>query len=430
MASVLCRIVEQAVVQRSQHVDGLHSLVSRESLAGARSPVLLQLLSNYPDGSLAVLRKALPALLACESHRGLLRLAKESYGACVAARFPEHAAWWVVFGYLVEPGAFQAKLAEHYGSKDLLWVLRELSASKRLPKEHEQTYVDRLKQIILYALPVFPNIDHPSRGWSGDQNPWDASDYVRDVIRGLAASSDKSAGEFLKSLCSHPNVGAYLEYVKHTLSEHVRLQTDLEYRQPSWEEAKKSLIDLVPRNSCELHAVLSDELVSAARQIAGANTDIYKRFWNEDSYGRITSPKPEESARDVLLDMVRSRVMPLGVAVEPEGHMFTDKRADIVAIRSSTKVAVELKRDFHAEVWTAIQGQLDRFYTRDPASDGYGIYGVFWYGSRRPSSMPAAPTTVSRLDTAQDLLKSLECLVPEADRSRIKVVVFDVSGDT
>jgi hypothetical protein len=34
-------------------------------------------------------------------------------------------------------------------------------------------------------------------------------------------------------------------------------------------------------------------------RIAGANTDIYKRFWNEDRYSRPTAPKPEESGRDV-----------------------------------------------------------------------------------------------------------------------------------
>jgi hypothetical protein len=47
------------------------------------------------------------------------------------------------------------------------------------------------------------------------------------------------------------------------------------------------------------------------------------------------------------------------------------------------KILCELKRDYHAEVWTALMGQLERFYAHDPEAKGFGVYCVFWFGGKR-----------------------------------------------
>ena len=75
----------------------------------------------------------------------------------------------------------------------------------------------------------------------------------------------------------------------------------------------------------QLVAHLGDLKLSIAR----ANTDIFKQFWNLDSYARTTEPRPEEACRDNLVTLSRPSLLPLGITVEPEGHMVADKRADI-----------------------------------------------------------------------------------------------------
>ena len=77
---------------------------------------------------------------------------------------------------------------------------------------------------------------------------------------------------------------------------------------------------------------------------------------------------------------MRPRLLPKGITVEPEGHVVADKRADISVAMPKRKILCELKRDYHGEVWTAIEQQLDRFYTHDPEAKGFGIYCVFWFG--------------------------------------------------
>lgn len=125
---------------------------------------------------------------------------------------------------------------------------------------------------------------------------------------------------------------------------------------------------------------------------------------------------------------MRPSLLPLGITVEPEGHMVADKRADISVAMPSSKVLCELKRDYHAEVWTAIEGQLERFYAHDPDARGFGVYCVFWFGDKRPQPIPTPPNGGTRPQSANEMERMLRDLVPPDMRQRLAVIVIDVSG--
>lgn len=57
--------------------------------------------------------------------------------------------------------------------------------------------------------------------------------------------------------------------------------------------------------------------------------------------------------------------------------MVSDKRADIIVSLPQIKIPIEIKRDYHRDVWTALNGQLDKLYTKNPDAAGHGIYLVF-----------------------------------------------------
>jgi hypothetical protein len=92
------------------------------------------------------------------------------------------------------------------------------------------------------------------------------------------------------------------------------------------------------------------------------------------------------------------------------------------------KILCELKRDYHAQLWTAAEEQLERFYVFDPAASGFGIYCVFWFGERRPHHIPTPPAGLSRPNSAEELKVMLSSLVQKPTTSRISVIVIDVSG--
>ena len=49
-----------------------------------------------------------------------------------------------------------------------------------------------------------------------------------------------------------------------------------------------------PAGIGDLHALMLSHLEDLGPYIAATNVDVFKRFWNEDSRGRVTSPKGEE----------------------------------------------------------------------------------------------------------------------------------------
>ena len=108
--------------------------------------------------------------------------------------------------------------------------------------------------------------------------------------------------------------------------------------------------------------------------------------------------------------------------------MVADKRADISVAMPSRKVLCELKRDYHVEVWTAAEQQLDRFYAHDPEAKGLGGYCVFWFGDKRPVEIPPLPNGLSRPQSAAEMEQVLTDLLPENAKGRIAVTVIDVSG--
>jgi hypothetical protein len=95
---------------------------------------------------------------------------------------------------------------------------------------------------------------------------------------------------------------------------------------------------------------------------------------------------------------------------------------------AGSKVPCELKRDYHADIRTAIQNQLERFYTRDPDARGFGLYCVFWFGQNRNRKMPDPPNGLLPPESAAQMRKMLYELMPDAMRSRIAIFVIDVSG--
>jgi hypothetical protein len=221
------------------------------------------------------------------------------------------------------------------------------------------------------------------------------SDQAADLIEmefsfqdGSRQRPDRSAGDALERLTANANLVTYRDILLHALAGQRTLSREAEYQQPTWNEAAAALANGAPANVADLCALVVAQLADVQVHIATSNADIYKQFWNEAKFAKLGTPKSEESCRDVLLSHLRPKLLPLGVTAEPEGHMLADRRADIACTMPGIKLVVELKKDTHAEVWTAAEMQLDRYYTRDPDAKGFGLYGVFWFGS---SSIPAPP---------------------------------------
>jgi hypothetical protein len=156
----------------------------------------------------------------------------------------------------------------------------------------------------------------------------------------------------------------------------------------------------------------------------GANQEQY---WNLDRHAKPIKRRVEDACRDALLDRLRERLSLWHIDAQPEGHYADDTRADIrVAFGGSGgfNVPIEIKRDCHRDLWSAMQEQLIARYTRDPGAAGYGIYLVFWFGG---DGMPPNPAGTARPQTASDLEAQLGATLSGAQRQLIQVCVVDVA---
>ena len=200
------------------------------------------------------------------------------------------------------------------------------------------------------------------------------------------------------------------------------LRRDAEYRHPTVDEVTRTLNGGTPANAGDLAALVSDRLRELAERIRTANTDDWRQYWNQP-HGQPATPKHEDAWRDALLSDLRL-LLPQGVDAQPEGQYAHDKRADIRVAYRGFQVPVKLKKNGHRELWRAARNQLLERYSIDPATGGYGIYLVLWFGGDCTQPPPAGV----RPENPVELQSRLEAGLTEDERRKVSVVVVDVSG--
>ena len=82
-----------------------------------------------------------------------------------------------------------------------------------------------------------------------------------------------------------------------------------------------------------------------------------------------------------------------------------------------------MKKSDNPTLWSALRSQLIERYTRDPATHGYGIYLVLWFGTRH---IPRAPTG-ARPASASELRQCLKSTLSDEEARKISVVVVDAT---
>ena len=253
--------------------------------------------------------------------------------------------------------------------------------------------------------------------------PMNSSLQVHAYIQHLAASPTKDASAALAALRSDPALARWHTVLTRAQDSQLVIRRDAGYQHPDIEQVCRTLNDREPANAADLAALVMDRLRELAVQIRTSNTDDWRQYWNEDSHGRPCSPKPENSCRDALLSDLQQR-LPQAVDAQPEGQYANDKRADIRVSCRDFQVPVEIKRNKHQDLWRACKDQLIKQYTSDPATNGYGIYLVFWFG-KDPTQLPPSGT---RPDSPQELEERLKVTLSEDEARKISVCVIDVSN--
>ncbi|MCY4188464.1 MAG: hypothetical protein OXD30_08270 [Bryobacterales bacterium] len=258
-------------------------------------------------------------------------------------------------------------------------------------------------------------------GYAGVSEDFHVSQFLHRVLHELGSRPSSGASESLDSLLDDPAVSDWHSVFSAARTAQYTLRRDAEYRYPTLQQTCAALRDGPPASACDLAALAMDRLERVARRIPASNSNEWRQYWNEGAYGRPSEPKVEEACRDALLAALRP-LLPEHVSVEPEVSQVNRARADLEFASAGFKVPAEIKKNDHAELWSAIGKQLIPKYTLDPATGGYGIYLVFWCGAKcqRPRADGTKPATA----------KALQCRLhdslTEEQARKIAVCVIDV----
>lgn len=282
-------------------------------------------------------------------------------------------------------------------------------------------------EVIALVGKRFPVVGHPSDAWWGRQNSWDASEFVADQIKLLAADGSADAGTQLERLENDDALISYRDLIRHHRAQHEKQQRESSFTFASPDQVAEAISNRAPATASDLLAFVVDHLGVLAREMRLTQRERFRAYWNEEGR-KLIKPKREVVCSGLLAEDLQNRVKAQNLIVTVEHHMVADKECDLMVLQGIERLLpIEVKHHYHDELWTAWRTQLDRLYTRDAMAGGLGIYLVFWSGEAKGRMMPKLPDGIKRPASPAELSNALVSLIPEGDRHRLRVIVVDIS---
>ena len=342
---------------------------------------------------------------------------------------------WLAAGMLARSDSFAGDLRDHAGGREsrlaeLTAFLNSVLSVARLANGLERGSLAFLVRLL--GSSVEPERFHgSSRGGVHDVTPaMERSRLVRWLIHRLSSSHSREAGDLLQELGGDQGLSAWRSELRRAREAQRAVRRDHGYRHPGVDEVCRTLRGAEPANVADLAALMEDHLRQLGKELRHGDADGWSVFWNQDpDTGNQKKPKPENRVQGRLSKLALEPRLPQSIEVAREadraGHNRSDLRVSYLGpLDRRFHVPVEIKKNEHPALWSAIKDQLVRKYAIDPATQGHGIYLVLWFGRGKTWRSPDGerPATPEALE---DRLRS--ALSPRRAR-RISVCVVDVSG--
>ena len=145
------------------------------------------------------------------------------------------------------------------------------------------------------------------------------SELISDIITQLGSMEDAKTRRELADLVEDPELAPWRDQLLWAQENQRAVYRDASYNHPGLEEVQRTLRNQEPANPADLAALLCHQFETISEHIRGDSANLWRQFWNEDSYGRPTNSKPEDSCRDALLEALKQR-LPSRIDVSPEGR--------------------------------------------------------------------------------------------------------------
>lgn len=426
VGQVLQQLMARQLAAKREHVSAAYALAhdaQYATIAQSIAPTLIRALpAKAAKNQLATVREFIACLLKRLPTAAQLALIEEKLA--LPSMDVAQRTYWHTAGLLVYQEKYFEPLRAFLGSHQTR-VSHAIDLVRNL--ELGVATIDRLtpevRALFIELLGVkFAPFAIPTAGAGGYAvtPALETAEFVQRLITSLAADPTDAATRVLSSLEQNPALSTWREHIRRAVYEQHIARRKALFQPASVDAVCKTLANRQPANAADLWALTVDHLAALLDNIRNSSTNDYGQYWDRDRQ----TPKLENDCRDYLLSDLKRSLQATGVSAEREGSYADDKRADIKVQFGHWHIPVEIKRDTHPDVWTAISNQLIAKYSRDAASEGYGIYIVFWFQGK----LAGTPADGGRKPTsAPELQQRLLNTVPPALKGKIAVLVADFS---
>ena len=420
IVTAMQRLADKQIQSKVEHVDGLYSLAHDADYAEVAKQVTPHLIGAFP---LKARKKQLQSLRLLVVSM-LLHLSKEVQLSLLAEKLDgkdmdvaQHV-YWLTAGMQIAPDAYQQRTYMFVGkmqsrASHLFAMIHERQEANGVQADLPPT----AQGFLIELLGPRSNPSWPMK--SGIvTTQMEMGRYIGGLISALASNPGDDAVQALKELRHRQDLKHWDEALDRALYDQRVTRRKALFKPATAAAVCATLANLKPANAADLWALTVDHLTQLIGDIRNGSTNDYSHYWDGEN------PRFEDICRDMLLSHLKKRLEPLGIAAEREGHYADAKRADIKVIAGSLHIPIEIKREMHRDLWKAVREQLIAKYGRESASDGYGIYLVFWFAGK---SMPVAGDGGTKPKTPQELKERLAATVPSALQRKIAILVVDCS---
>jgi len=268
----------------------------------------------------------------------------------------------------------------------------------------------------------WPKVHLPNSYGTGDPPEEQAYRFLREIVWRILKDRPENAIPVLDTLLDDPRFEDFrndLLAIRATSTRKLALQ---DFRAPSPAEIVGFLEQKTIASVEDLRALTLEALAEVGRQIQHADTSPLEVFYDEKGQ-RVD----ENTARNRIVEHLKGHMTANRLSVAIEHHMSGGNRCDFTAaatIEGARRLlTVEVKGQWHTELFSAAATQLNERYASHPDASQQGIYLVLWFGpdekvAGKKNHGYATPATL-REAIIQKMLTEL--------RGRIDVHLIDLS---
>lgn len=413
--------IEPYLIAGHSHVSGLYKLKTEpewHEVGGILAAEWLQTYSKLPE---SVEIDLVDCLVSAGKHDLLSDIARQRSDGVF--RHFENMLTWAAIDVIVRFDEVATALKDVGKSNpEFLWYLRN-----RIFSEHRggmlHLSISQREWIITQFRQQWPYVMLNGHG-SGDTNPYDATNFLNSQINVLADDVSIEASYAMRRLSGQPR-DTYTDLIKHMAAQQNQKRAETAFEPLSPQALAALLNDGQPTNIDDLKHLVLEEIAVAQARLRGEDIDQLRDFWTDAGI-----PRDENRCRDRLTAIIGPELGRYNVQRLTEADMPNNKRVDLAFVCGEMQLPMEIKGQWHDDVWDAASRQLDTKYLIDWRSQQRGIYCVLWFGEQ---SLPSGrrlkphPDGLPSPNTPDHMQAMIVERIPAHRRPMIDVVLLDLT---